>query len=115
MSKPFGKPFDRSTLEYPKPLAATQRRKYVAKSQEATKRRRIAGKRNWDVLQLTNVIGQLERIRSNITMGEIYKLANGAEGASATRADISLAIEFAEDALAAIKAHNKDPKNNPLP
>jgi hypothetical protein len=97
---------------YPRPA----KREYVPKSPEATARRQLAAKRNWDVMQLTNIVGQLRKLESNLYNKEQYKhrFDQGAAH-SGTRAALSLATDFAEKALVAIKAHNKDPKENPLP
>ena len=94
----------------------TKRRKYIPKSPEATARRQIAAKRNWDVMQLTNIVGQLKKLEHNLHNKEQYKhrFDQGLNN-SGTRARLALALDFAEEALVAIKAHNKDPQTNPVP
>jgi hypothetical protein len=94
----------------------TKRRKYIPKSPEATARRHLAATRNWDVMQLTSLIGHLKKLEYNLYNKEQYKHRFDQDAShSSTRAKLSLARGFAEEALVAIKAHNKDPKENPLP
>ena len=97
---------------YPRPT----KRKYVPKTPEATARRQLASKRNWDVMQLTNVVGQLKKLEANLYDGEVYKhqLGKGPVNSN-TRASLRLATDFAEKALGNLKAHSKDSENNPLP
>ena len=97
---------------YPHPA----KREYIPKSPEATARRQLAAKRNWDVMQLTSLIGHLKRLEYNLHNRAQYKHRFDRDANhSGTRAKLALARGFAEQAIVAIKAHNKDPKENPLP
>jgi hypothetical protein len=97
-------------------VTAKKVRKYVHKdtSPEATARRRVTSSRNWDVLQLTNIVGQLHMIEGRTADAENYTMQLSTNGAH-TIARLRLAIGFLKEVLPAIKAHNKDPKSNPLP
>jgi hypothetical protein len=65
-------------------------------------------------MQLTSAIGHLKQVIWRTTRTENYTVRS-ADQSSETRARLRYAADFIEEALIAIKAHNRDPKENPLP
>lgn len=123
--------FSNSNLEQPNPLAQELRylapisprtgkplRKYKAKSPEATARRIAAGRRNWDALQLAGIVNQLSMLLYQIEGrpgARPYTFSSKAEKTgSITAVKLRYAKHLAASVLTDIKAHNTDPKKNPL-
>jgi hypothetical protein len=65
-------------------------------------------------MQLTSLLGHLKQVIYRTAHPENYT-TRSPDGSSETRARLRYAADFVEEALIAIKAHNKDPKENPLP